>query len=179
MTRVLRFFLVVGILAVTLAVVGDARASAAPPVRYDLALGDSLSRGVQPNARGVSLETNEGYAEQLFQIERRRIPGLRLVQLGCPGETTGSMITGHGNADAGLFHCRPAGGSQLKAAERFLRAHHRRGEVAFVTIDIGANDVDGCAAPGVNLAACVARAKHPSRRTCQSFSMGSGTRLRQ
>lgn len=38
----------------------------------------------------------------------------------------------------------PAGGSQMLAAERFLRRHRRAGEVALVTLDIGANDVDGC-----------------------------------
>jgi lysophospholipase L1-like esterase len=123
-----------------------------PPVRYYLALGDSLSQGVQPDVRDVSRDTDQGYADQLFAIERRRIPGLRLVKLGCGGETTSSMISGHSNGrNARAFHCRPAGGSQLGAAERFLRAHHRAGEVALVTIDIGANDVDGCAtSSGIN-----------------------------
>jgi lysophospholipase L1-like esterase len=124
--------------------------------RYYLALGDSLSQGVQPNVSGVSLETDQGYADQLFAIERRQIPSLKLVKLGCPGDTTASMLTGHGNdANAKFFDCARTGGSQLKAAERFLRAHHRPGEVPLVTIDIGANDVDGCASPGVNVGACV------------------------
>jgi hypothetical protein len=104
----------------------------------------------------VSLETNQGYANQLLTIERRRIPKLKLVQLGCPGDTTTSMLTGHGNeTNARRFHCDRTGGSQLTAAERFLRAHHQRGEVPLVTVDIGANDVDGCAAPGVNVIPCV------------------------
>jgi lysophospholipase L1-like esterase len=138
-------------------VVAPGAASAAAPVhRYYLALGDSLSQGVQPDYRGVSLETDQGYADQLLSIERRQIPDLRLVKLGCPGETTTSMLTGHGNeANEKLFHCARTGGSQLTAAERFLRAHHQPGEVALVTIDIGANDVDGCAAPGVNVVKCV------------------------
>ena len=132
-------------------------ASAATPVhRYYLALGDSLSQGVQPDYRGVSLETDQGYADQLLTIERRQIPSLRLVKLGCPGETTTSMLTGHGNeANSKRFHCARTGGSQLTAAERFLRAHHQPGEVVLVTIDIGANDIDGCTAPGVNVEQCV------------------------
>jgi lysophospholipase L1-like esterase len=113
--------------------------------RYYLSLGDSLAQGMQPDASGLTENTNQGYADQLYAIERRRIPGLRLVKLGCGGETTTSFLTGHGNeGDALLLGCRPAGGSQMKAAEMFLRAHHRRGEVALVTIDIGANDIDGC-----------------------------------
>jgi hypothetical protein len=48
--------------------------------------------------------------------------------------------------------CQYAGGSQLKAAERFIRTH----KVKFITLDIGANDVDGCASAGGIDAACVA-----------------------
>ena len=147
--------LVLGVLAAFVAVPGVASAATAAP-RYYLALGDSLSQGVQPNSRGVSLETDQGYANQLFTIERRQIPNLKLVKLGCPGDTTASMLTGHGNAaNAKRFHCDRAGGSQLAAAERFLRAHHQPGEVSLVTVDIGANDVDGCTAPGVNVTQCV------------------------
>jgi hypothetical protein len=61
-------------------------------------------------------------------------PGLQLVKLGCPGETTSTMI------DGGV--CRYRGGSQLAAAVAFLRAH--RGRVFLVTIDIGANDPEAC-----------------------------------
>lgn len=133
-----------------------AASSAKAPPRYYLALGDSLSRGQQPDVSGITRNTAEGYTDQLFAIERRRVRNLRLVKLGCGGETTGSMITGRGNERlARFFHCpHPAGGSQLAAAVRFLRAHHRRGEVPLLTIDIGANDIDGCpSAP--NLGQCV------------------------
>ena len=117
----------------------------ASAARYYLSLGDSLAQGMQPNASGLTVNTDEGYADQLYTIERSRIPGLKLVKLGCGGETTTSFLTGRGNtADAFLLGCHPAGGSQMAAAERFLRRHRRPGEVAFVTLDIGANDVDGC-----------------------------------
>jgi lysophospholipase L1-like esterase len=139
---------------VLFAAVPDAAAARAVP-RYYLALGDSLSQGMQPDPSGVTRDTSEGYVDQLFKIERKRIPGLRLVKLGCGGESTTSMLTGHGNDRAArLLHCDRRGGSQLKAAELFLRAHQRRGEVALVTIDIGANDVDGCARAS-NLFKCV------------------------
>ena len=34
-----------------------------PAASYYLSLGDSLAQGVQPNAAGVSVETNQGYPE--------------------------------------------------------------------------------------------------------------------
>jgi lysophospholipase L1-like esterase len=129
----------------------------AAPARYYLAVGDSLAQGQQPNAAGVTQNTNQGYVDAVYAVERRRIHNLKLVKLGCGGETTGSMITGQGNKYAAFFHCHPAGGSQLAAAERFLRAHHRGGEVPLVTLDIGGNDVDGCTAPGVNVATCLSQ----------------------
>ncbi len=162
--------LLLGALA-ALGLVAPGIASAATP--YYLALGDSLSQGVQPNYRGASLETDQGYADQLLTIERRQLPNLRLVKLGCPGETTTSMLTGHGNeAAARFFHCPRTGGSQLTAAERFLRAHHQPGEVALVTIDIGANDVDGCVLPGVNLGMCVAAGEASIKRNLPRILRG-------
>jgi lysophospholipase L1-like esterase len=144
----------------TLALVAFAAAPAfAKPsstTHYYLALGDSLSVGYQPNATtGVGRETKQGYPNQLAATLGKTIKHLKLVELGCPGDTTTSMLTGHGNS-AGFktFHCDRSGGSQLKAAERFLKAHHAKGEVALVTIDIGANDVDGCTVPAT-LAACL------------------------
>ncbi len=107
---------------------------ASPSASYYLALGDSLSRGVQPDAAGASVPTGQGYTDQLYAVLRRGHPGLRLVKLGCPGETTDTMING------GI--CRYLGGSQLAAAAGFLRAH--RGRVSLITIDIGANDPDSC-----------------------------------
>jgi lysophospholipase L1-like esterase len=105
-----------------------------PPASYYLALGDSLSQGVQPNAAGLSVPTDAGYADQLYAMLRPGRPGLRLVKLGCPSETTATMI------DGGI--CRYPDGSQLAAATAFLRAH--RGHVLLVTIDIGANDQERC-----------------------------------
>ena len=98
---------------------------------YDVSLGDSLAAGVQPIGDAADLyRTSDGYAEQLLAIARKTSPKLSLVKLGCPGETTGTMISG------GI--CHYPHGSQLDEAVSFLRAH--RSLVAFVTIDLGAND---------------------------------------
>jgi lysophospholipase L1-like esterase len=128
----------------------------AHPVYY-LALGDSLAQGVQPAtpplASGVtlgeSIETDAGYANDLYTRYARAFHGaLQLVKLGCPGETTTSMLTGTGSP------CTYPQGSQLAAALAFIKAH--RGEIKLITIDIGANNVDGCVTGGAISQTCVA-----------------------
>jgi lysophospholipase L1-like esterase len=120
--------------------------SSSPPAastRYYLALGDSL-------AAGFGAPAGEGYVDDLVRHYQGAIPGLELVDLGCPGETTVSFIDGG--------KCPYPQGSQLAAAEAFLGAHP--GQVALVTLDIGGDDVTGCAsgpAAGVS-SACVANA---------------------
>src|ERR1700683_597927 len=118
-------------------------------VGYYLSLGDSLSVGVQPDAAGKSLPTGQGYANQLYAALRVSDRGLRLVKLGCSGETTHTMI------DGGI--CAYPAGSQLDEAVSFLRAH--RGHVSLITIDIGANDPDSCISrPSIGaVASCVTR----------------------
>jgi lysophospholipase L1-like esterase len=113
---------------------GSVAGANAGPASYYLALGDSLSQGVQPNAAGVAVKTGQGYADQVYAALRPSDPALRLVKLGCQGETTTTMING------GI--CRYPGGSQLADATAFLRAH--RGHVSLITIDIGANDTEDC-----------------------------------
>ena len=76
-----------------------APASAGPervrPVYY-LALGDSLSKGVQLED-GVA--TDDGYANQLFAELRAYNPRLELHQLGCEvTETTKTMLRGRERA---------------------------------------------------------------------------------
>ena len=127
-----------------------AGAHTGPPAKYYLSLGDSLAQGVQPaSTSGQSIETDQGYVDDLFAHYSAQFPGnLRLVKMGCPGETTTSMLTGAGSP------CTYPAGSQLGAALAFIRAH--RSAVVLITIDIGANNVDGCAAGGVINQTCVA-----------------------
>jgi lysophospholipase L1-like esterase len=128
---------------VALACADSAGASTGPP--YYVSLGDSLAQGVQPNATGQSVITNQGYADDLYSLERLRAPGLRLAKLGCPGETTTSMI--HGGGCNGVY----TSGNQLDDAIAFLQSH----DVALVTLDIGANNVDGCITGATISASCV------------------------
>lgn len=105
---------------------------------YYLALGDSLAIGIQPSLKG-DIPTSQGYVDDLYKAFRQHIPGLTVVKLGCSGETTTSMIDG--------TICSYSDGSQLKAAVAFLETH----KVAFVTIDIGANDIDHCVNPSTGV----------------------------
>ncbi len=102
---------------------------------YYLSLGDSLAAGYQPNVGG---NTNESYTDQLYARLKKHDPNLVHIKLGCSGETTQTMING------GICSY-PGADSQLAAAVDFLKAH--QGSVKYVTLDIGANDVDGCATP--------------------------------
>jgi lysophospholipase L1-like esterase len=133
----------IAVTAAALAGAGPALASrsgahGAPPAKtYYVSLGDSLAQGVQPNSAGVSVETKQGYPDQLFTALKLGNPTLSLVKLGCPGETTGTMMNG------GICTYKGAT-SQLGAAVAFLKAHP--GAVELVTIDIGANDLNPCLA---------------------------------
>ncbi len=122
------------------------------PSSYYLALGDSLSQGVQPDAAGASVETGQGYPDLVYATLLASHPALRLVRLGCPGETTQTMM--HGGI------CHYSAGSQLAAATAFLRAH--RGHVFLVihrNPTFGANDLEDCGnQPSLTrLASCIAQ----------------------
>lgn len=112
--------------------------------RYYVALGDSLAYGYQPTH-----VTGQGYVDQLYAHLHARDPRLRLSNLGCPGETTTSMLRGGVCPYTGFS-------SQLDAALAFLREH--RGEIGLITLDIGANDINGCASGGTINQACVTQA---------------------
>lgn len=115
--------------------------------RYYVALGDSLSTGFQPTLMGEGIETHSGYVDDVYWQEHRVAHDLELVDFGCPGDTTTSLLTGVGNyALARRLHCDRSGGSQLHAVLAFLRTHDRPGEVPLITIDIGINDLNRCSA---------------------------------
>ena len=109
--------------------VAVANSSADPaPGRTYLALGDSLAASYQPSG-----DTQSGYAEQVLQLEQVRLPDLRLAKLACPGERTSTM-------DVPKKRCPYAEGTQLAQALAVLE----RRDVAFVTLQIGSNDLFRC-----------------------------------
>jgi lysophospholipase L1-like esterase len=115
---------------------------------YYVSLGDSYSVGYQPD-----LGATPGYAAVVAKATR-----LTLVNFGCGGATTTSLISSIGCPDV-LPHT--AGGvtypttTQEAAAVSFLSAH--RGHVGLVTVSIGGNDVTACASQA-NPISCVTTA---------------------
>jgi lysophospholipase L1-like esterase len=129
-------------LALVAAAWAAAGATAAGNAHYYVSVGDSLAAGTQPNRSF----TNEGYADQLYATLASKDPKLQLVKLGCPGETTQSMITGIQSP------CPHQYGSQIGDVVVFLQQHSK--DVRYITIDIGANDVLPCASTGFS-PACI------------------------
>ncbi|HET9654666.1 MAG TPA: SGNH/GDSL hydrolase family protein [Kineosporiaceae bacterium] len=134
----------------------------ARPGRYLLSLGDSLGFGYQEQrisaelaVGGYSPDHFPGYV-QPFASQLRRVSEHRqtVVNYSCPGETTGSMVTGpcdfaayvHSLGYPRALHDDYTG-SQLAAAVSFLAAH--RNQVSPITVSLGANDLNdlfnGCA----------------------------------
>ena len=104
---------------------------------YYLALGDSLAANV-----GVA-SAQDGYVSRVHRwLEERDGRRYGLLNLGVPGETSGSLLAG----------------GQLDEARDFLAANR----VAYITVDVGANDLLGhltspeCSAD-LDAAACRAR----------------------
>ena len=117
-----------------------------PPKSVYLALGDSLAFGYQLAKFNANFPTenpavyNTGYVDDFSQQLTAIDPGIQTVNLGCPGETTDSLL----GPAACPYHPPFAlhsnyTGPQIDAALAVLDAHH--GQVSPVTIDIGANDV--------------------------------------
>jgi len=118
---------------VFLLLVAPGFAQAAPQLPYYLALGDSLSRGVQPLPNGRLVETNQSYVNDLYAALRLKRPFLQLAKLGCSGETTTTMLSGGGP-------CFYTAGGQLLQAVNFIQTH----KVALITISIGGDNIQHC-----------------------------------
>jgi len=119
----------VGVGAVAVAPTAGAATPRTTPTYYQLSLGDSLAAGT-----GASVPAND-YVNLVAAHEAAAFPGLTVENLACGGATTTTMLGGGGA-------CTYSDGTQLAQAEAFLTANP--GQVPFITIDIGANNVDGC-----------------------------------
>jgi lysophospholipase L1-like esterase len=131
-----RLLLLILALFVALAAAPGALADTEHATTYYLSLGDSLAQSFQPPN-----DFAHGYAEQLHAQLTADEPKLKLVKLGCGGETTVSMIDPYlpFEGRGARFFCNFPHGSQLAEAVDFLQAH--KGSVRLVTLDIGANDL--------------------------------------
>jgi lysophospholipase L1-like esterase len=138
------------VLATALGLVPVALADGGNATHYYLSLGDSYADSAQPNG-----DFDHGYAEQLHDILAQSDSKLKLVKLGCSGESAVSMRFGDPSTaedealDCGnpaFYRHRYPHKTQLGEAVSFLRAY--KGKVELVTLDIGINDVTGPSGPG-------------------------------
>jgi GDSL-like lipase/acylhydrolase family protein len=125
-----------------------AQAAASKSATYYVSLGDSYSVGYQP-----------GYgATPGYTVYVANKAHLKLVNFGCGGATTTSLVATVGCPDP-LPHTTGAvlypSTTQAAAAEAFLTAH--RGHIGLITVSIAGNDVTACAAQA-NPISCVGTA---------------------
>ena len=128
-------------------------APAAAKTQHYVSLGDSYATGFQPGKGN----TRDGFAYQTVTKARKKGYDLKLVNFGCGGATTTSIIERKGCPAA----ARGPGGevytsTQADAAAKFLRKH--RADVVLITVSIGGNDVTACARGGQDPVACVGEA---------------------
>ena len=112
------------------------------PTPYYVSIGDSYAAGYEA---GIG-NTDNGFAYQVVDEAAALSHPLELVNFGCGGATTTSMVQSVGCTAEGLGPgAAPYDGqTQLEAAETFLWEHP--GEVGLITVSIGGNDVTTCAA---------------------------------
>lgn len=144
-------------LAISAALLLPSAASAAATSQFYVSLGDSYASGYQATGVGTGKNTRNGFAYQVPGLAAKRGYKLKLVNFGCGGATSTSILTGKVAADA---KCKGPGapaytGTQVGAAEKFLKAN--RGKVGLLTVSIGGNDVTACAR-AANAVDCVATA---------------------
>jgi hypothetical protein len=137
MNRRLTHLLAAALALAAVSAASPAPAAARPPVRYHLALGDSLPYGfTTAGARaGLPPSAFTGFTDIVS-----RAAGLRTVNYSCPGETTGTFITGPcGWRAAGFRLHDDYAGSQFAAAEAFLAGQRRFHGI--ITLTLWGNDV--------------------------------------
>lgn len=103
------------------------------PKKHYLAIGDSLTFGYQPD-----LSFNHGYVDDFYSTLKSR--GVSsLANMACPDESSITFL--NGNCPYPFLRKFPYFGSQLNAALGYLKFY--AGQVSPVTLDIGADDVNG------------------------------------
>jgi lysophospholipase L1-like esterase len=153
----------VALVATTVAAAGNGMPVFARPAAYYLALGDSIAYGLQPDKVDAGLPPSKfdtGYVDVFAARMRASSPHLRVVNYGCPGESTTTFLAGGCPWLADRTHRLhdPFHGAQMAAALAFLRAH--RGQVNPITVTLASNDLSAFENACHNDLGCV-RARAP------------------
>jgi lysophospholipase L1-like esterase len=113
------------------------------PQAYYLALGDSIAYGIQPAKVSAGLPPSgyrTGYVDLFAARLRALAPKIRVVNYGCPGESTRTFVDGGCPwlAEGRRLHDEFKG-TQLGAALAFLRTYPN--QVSPITLTLWGNDV--------------------------------------
>jgi lysophospholipase L1-like esterase len=139
-----------GLLVAAATLLPASPASPATPTSptYYVSVGDSYAIGYQPDP---TLSLRHGYTATVLALERQRGTALTLVNFGCGGATTTSMLVTKGCPVVALHGPRYPATPQATAALRFIAAH--RGHIGLITVSIGGNDITACTL-SASLSAC-------------------------
>ena len=139
--------------ALALVPAAQAKTNQGKGTQYYVSLGDSYAAGYQP---GIG-NTRQGFVYQVPVLAKKRGYNLKVVNFGCGGATTKSMMEQVGCPKAGLGPgAKPFKKTQVDAATAFIRANRKK--VALITVSISGNDVTKCVNADDPIA-CVAEAQ--------------------
>ena len=120
--------------------------------QYYVSLGDSYAAGYQPGKGN----TKEGFVYQVPGLAKKRGYSLKIVNFGCGGATTKSLMEQVGCPKDGLGPgAKPYSKTQIAAATGFIKANRKN--IALITVSISGNDVTACVRASDPIA-CVAAA---------------------
>jgi lysophospholipase L1-like esterase len=131
--------LLVVLAALAALLVAAAPAAAAKKKTMYVSLGDSQAWGYSKDAEGTAFQSDRGYSNLLAaqaRKDRRYGRKVTLRNLSCPGENTATYLAGG--------RCTYKGFASQAAAARALLEKNRK-RIAFVTVNIGANNFTSCA----------------------------------
>ena len=115
-------------------------AAQAKSTQYYVSLGDSYAVGYQPGKGS----TKDGFVYQVPGLAKKRGYNLKVVNFGCGGATTTSMMQAIGCPKDGLGPgAKPFKKTQIAAATDVIKANRKK--VALITVSISGNDVTKCA----------------------------------
>jgi lysophospholipase L1-like esterase len=118
-------------------------ASSASAVKYYVSIGDSYAAGYQPTGKGQGHMTTHGFANDVVTMSKANGTEYTLVNFGCGGATSDSILNSNGcPAEARAVGAPAYDVPQAQAAEDFMKAHP--GQIGLVTVSIGGNDITSC-----------------------------------
>jgi lysophospholipase L1-like esterase len=113
-------------------------------VEYYVSVGDSYAAGYQPVASALRGKDTAGFAYQVIRLVRTRGYHFKLVNFGCGGATTSSIIeqVGCSISNPGPDTDDFPNLTQANAVDQFITRH--AGHIGLITVSISGNDILAC-----------------------------------